>query len=113
MRSRELILIATLLGACGGASRRGEPAAPPVIVTSAQEARGHVVFDHLCYKCHPGGEQGLGVGLNDKPLPEFVIRTQVRRGIGAMPEFSRDELSEADLDAVVEYVQALHEAPSS
>jgi mono/diheme cytochrome c family protein len=111
MRIRELVVIAALLAACGGPAQRGEPAGPPVITTTAQQARGHALFDRLCYKCHPGGEQGLGVGLNDKKLPGPAIRAQVRTGAGAMPKFSKDDLSDRDLDAVVDYVRALRNTP--
>ena len=60
-----------------------------------------------CYQCHPGGAAGLGPGLNDKPLPGFAIKTQVRRGLGAMPAFSPEKISDSDLDNLVAYLVTL------
>jgi mono/diheme cytochrome c family protein len=63
-----------------------------------------------CYQCHPGGMAGLGPAINDKPLPGWLIKTQVRQGLGAMPSFDESELSDADLEALVEYISALKNA---
>ncbi|HJP61658.1 MAG TPA: cytochrome c, partial [Gemmatimonadaceae bacterium] len=57
--------------------------------------------------CHPGGAAGLGPPLNNKPAPAFVIRFQVRHGLGAMPAFDSTQISDADLHAVAEYLKAL------
>lgn len=53
---------------------------------------------------------GLGPAINDKPLPGWLIKTQVRQGLGAMPSFDESELSETDLDALVAYLAALKNA---
>jgi mono/diheme cytochrome c family protein len=65
-----------------------------------------------CNRCHPGGEAGLGPALNDKPFPDFLKRFQVRHGLGVMPHFSKDELTDPQLDAILDYLKALHENPS-
>lgn len=51
------------------------------------------------------GGPGLGPGLNDKPLPAFAIKTQVRQGAGAMPAFSMDDINDEQLDALVTYLE--------
>jgi mono/diheme cytochrome c family protein len=107
----EWIAIIALVAACGGAQQRGEPSGPTVTPRTTAQARGEIVFARMCYKCHPGGEQGLGPSLNEKPLPEAFIRTQVRTGGGAMPRFSKNDLTENDLGAVVDYLVALRRAP--
>ena len=112
MRSASLIAL-ILVAACGhNPQQRGEPSGPSTVVHSTREARGQQVFDRFCYKCHPGGEQGLGVALNDKPLPEAAIRTQIRLGAGVMPKFSKHDLSDADVKAVADYVHALRKSPA-
>ncbi|MBV1796856.1 cytochrome c [Siccirubricoccus sp. G192] len=58
-----------------------------------------------CHQCHPRGEAGLGPALNNKYVPAFLIRTQVRLGLGAMPAFPESALSAEELDAVVRYIQ--------
>jgi mono/diheme cytochrome c family protein len=95
-----------LMQACGPA-RRGEPHTAPLAIDSPSLAAGQKVFMRHCHPCHPGGEAGLGPALNDKPLPGFLIRLQVRRGLGAMPSFSEEKISGQELDYLVEYMQAL------
>jgi mono/diheme cytochrome c family protein len=68
---------------------------------------GQKVFMKQCYACHPGGEAGFAPGLNDKPLPGFLIKFQVRHGLGAMPAFSPDDIGDDDLDHLVQYLKAL------
>jgi mono/diheme cytochrome c family protein len=99
------ILVALCAAACGTA-RRGEATAGP-LVEDATVAHGGVVYARFCHQCHPGGESGLGPGLNDKPLPTFLMRFQVRNGLGAMPSFSDEVLPDEDLDDLMEYVCAL------
>jgi mono/diheme cytochrome c family protein len=71
---------------------------------------GREVFDRECHLCHPGGEAGLGFSLNNKALPGALVKLQVRRGIGAMPAFSKAELSDEELDALVAYLAWLRRA---
>lgn len=98
--------------ACSSA-RRGEPVAGPLRAMNASASRGEVAFMEHCHKCHPGGEAGLGPGLNDKPFPRFLKRLQIRQGLGAMPSFPEERLAASALDDVLEYLDALrsHDAP--
>lgn len=107
MRSRSLplILLVPLLSGCS--ARRSEPIVGPLPSPSPEVARGEVAFDLHCSRCHPGGEHGLGPAINNKPLPGFLIRFQVRHGLGAMPAIPERELSREDLDAVVAYLKTL------
>src|SRR2546423_15010109 len=69
--------------------RRGEPIVGPLVSSSPDVHRGQTVFQENCYKCHPGGEGGLGPSLNDKLLPPRLMELQVRWGLGAMPSFHK------------------------
>jgi mono/diheme cytochrome c family protein len=100
-----LLAMALALAACS--ARRGEPIVGPLSNLSPQLVRGEVAFDRHCSRCHPGGDHGLGPAINNKPLPAFLIRFQVRHGLGAMPAISAQELPREDLDAVVAYLQTL------
>lgn len=71
-------------------------------------AHGEVLYMTFCHQCHPSGAAGLGPSLNDKPLPAFAIWFQVRQGLGAMPAFAPQTISDPDLDTLIEYVQWLH-----
>jgi mono/diheme cytochrome c family protein len=97
--------LATLL-ACTS-PRRSEPITGPIALSDPNLLRGRLLFDRHCYKCHLEGEGGMSPALNNKPLPKFAIRYQVRLGIGAMPAFSRGQLSDEELDSLVDYVAYL------
>lgn len=97
---------AALLAACVDA-RRSEPLAGPFEPPSAALKQGEVLFDRNCSKCHPGGEAGLGPAINNKPLPKFLVHTQVRVGMGTMPAFKPDELPESDVKLILDYLEAL------
>ena len=105
------MLCAALTAAClaslaCGAARRREPLAAPVLLNEQAE-RGRVVFMTNCHQCHPGGEAGLGPALNDKPFPEFLKKFQVRRGLGTMPSFSEQQISDEQLEELMEYLKAV------
>jgi mono/diheme cytochrome c family protein len=72
----------------------------------SQEAqKGQVVFMKHCNICHPAGRAGLGPGIFNKPLPRSAIRFQVRNGIGVMPAFSKEHISEEELDWLVKFIK--------
>lgn len=97
---------------CGcGTTRRGEPIIGRHDPPNEAVAHGNEVFDEYCSKCHPGGEAGLGPSINDKPLPAFLIKFQVRRGLGAMPGFSEDVISTEELDDLAAYLIWLRHTP--
>jgi mono/diheme cytochrome c family protein len=100
------LLAAVLLTGCGS-SRRGEPFVGPLALESRDIQRGQTSFMKHCHQCHPGGEAGLGPALTNKPLPMFLVRAQVRYGLGAMPTFTREDLADEDLDDLLDYLAAL------
>ncbi len=101
-----LIAIPFLLIACGS-PRRGEPITPPLRASDPVIETGRQIFDRNCSPCHPGGAGGLGPALNNKPLPAFAIRLQVRHGLGVMPAFSEKQITPDQLDALIAYLKAL------
>ena len=109
---RSLVVAAALtlaMAALPGCSspRRSEPVSGPIVLADPDLVQGRMLFDRHCYKCHLQGEGGMSPALNNKPLPKFMVRYQVRLGLGAMPAFSREQLSDEELDSVVEYVSYL------
>lgn len=104
--NRLAVVLALALAACG-AKHRGEPLGPPVQPDTIAESRGQELFFTWCYQCHPGGGAGLGPALNDKPLPEIAIRTQIRNGVGAMPSFGPELLDDDDVARIAKYVQEM------
>jgi mono/diheme cytochrome c family protein len=100
--------VVVLLTACHSV-RRGEPFVGPMQLNSKQQS-GQLVFQQRCHQCHPNGEAGLGPALNNKPAPVFLMKTQVRVGLGAMPRFDEHTISKAELDDLMAYVIALRKA---
>ena len=101
-----LLLLAASPLACGP-ERAGAPYTPAVDAGDPQVALGRQVFSFHCHQCHPGGAAGVAPAINDKPLPEGLIRTQVRAGLGEMPGFDEKRISDEELGAVVRYLKEL------
>jgi len=74
-------------------------------------AEGQRVFMQYCNQCHVGGAAGLGPSLNDKPLPAWFVKFQVRLGLGSMPAFPGRVISNSQLDDVVRYLDYIHRHP--
>ena len=108
-----LIGVVAAASSCGCGSARKDEVPTSRYRDDPQLRRGQVVFMQTCNQCHVGGGPGLGPGLNDKPLPAFAIKTQVRQGVGTMPAFPKDEISHQDLDALVKYMLARREQQAS
>jgi mono/diheme cytochrome c family protein len=95
---------AALVAACA-APRHSEPLSGPFRPANDLEARGQVVYQVHCLKCHEDGRASLGPPL--LPVPDFMIRLQVRVGMGAMPAFGEDRISSRDLDSLIAYLDAI------
>ena len=108
-RARIGILGLTLIAAGCASARRSEPIAGPLPEVSSEVESGRLIFQRNCHACHVHGEAGLGPAINDKPLPAFMIRMQVRNGLGAMPSFAEKDLSPNDLDKVIAYLETLRD----
>jgi mono/diheme cytochrome c family protein len=101
------VLLAVLaLSSCGSA-RRSEPVTGPMKMEEESVRRGKLLYDAHCYKCHVQGEGGMAPALNDKPLPRFLMHFQSRHGLGAMPAFSEKEISDRELEDILNYLVAL------
>lgn len=115
-RTSTLLMLVILIGliftpdlfGCGS-KRRGELVGRPIIPDTPTEKRGERLFYRYCASCHPGGEAGLGPALNDKPLPESVVRAQIRKGLGAMPAFYEDKLTDAQVEEIAAFVSELRQ----
>jgi len=71
--------------------------------------RGQQLFDEHCNQCHPAGTTGLAPSINEKPLPVWLMKTQIRAGLGAMPAFHQDRLAADEIDDIVAYLLHLRE----
>lgn len=80
----------------------------PMPLPTEQVALGQRAFMQECHMCHPDGDGGLGPTLL-RPLPSAAIRAQIRLGAGGMPRFSDEELSDAQVDAILAYLDTLRD----
>jgi mono/diheme cytochrome c family protein len=94
------------IASCSSAVR-DEPRTAPLKLSTEKMTVGQQVFAQHCHQCHPGGAGGLAPSINDKPLPVWLMKTQVRAGLGAMPAFPKDHISDEQLDALMVYLKAL------
>lgn len=87
--------------------RRSTPIKGPLPLEDPNVKKGRVQFMTHCHKCHPIGESGLGLAINPNPAPKFIKRFQVRHGLGVMPSFNDEEISDEDLSDILSYLRAL------
>jgi cytochrome c5 len=90
-------------------SEKTSPHPKEAVTMSVQQFEGMKLFMRHCNKCHPGGEQGKGPSLNDKPLPNFIVHWQVRLGVGDMPKFTEEQISTTDVDKIKAFVRMMRE----
>lgn len=100
------IILMAYLFSCGTA-RRSEAVMGPMNITDPAVKKGEVAFMEYCNRCHPGGESGLAPSINDKPLPGFLMRFQIRHGLGVMPAFKKEVVDKEELDNIIAYIKAL------
>jgi len=104
-------MLVTIFSTGCASSRRDALVARQVNVSNRQLEIGQRVFMAECNQCHPGGAAGLGPAINNKPIPGFVLRFQVRHGLGAMPKFGHSQISSEALSDLVLYVKTLRHEP--
>jgi mono/diheme cytochrome c family protein len=49
----------------------------------------------------------MGPIINDKPLPKFLMKLQVRAGLGAMPTFPKEQITDEQLADIFDYIVVL------
>jgi mono/diheme cytochrome c family protein len=84
--------------------RKSLPIAGPVSMNE-REKEGEKIFMEHCQRCHPQGEAGLGPGIHW--APGFAKKFQVRHGVGAMPAFGDEHISDKELNQLMEYLKAM------
>lgn len=131
-RAIALLVAAPVLGmaALTGALMAQTPQLPAVAPVTKADLPGRTIFEHQCAPCHGAGPGDDGVPmlpgtmvlarryqgdpsgaleLRDD-LDGEILRLFVRNGVGAMPGFRKAELSDADIDAIAEYLAATAQA---
>jgi mono/diheme cytochrome c family protein len=102
--------VLAIIGLCVPAALQAEPPA----------LNGKALFHEKCAMCH--GAVGMGTGLLARRIqpPELTARTDLsvpfvvtfaRLGIGNMPAITRGEVSDAELQAIAQYLAKTSESP--
>ncbi len=114
------------LAACGAQAPSAGPSGPPPIVwpelgeTAPDLAEGRTVYDKWCATCHsPNGRMPGTIALEAKYkgelAPALVYRTDltpetvelfVRQGVSLMAPFRKTEITDAELQALGEFLSA-------
>lgn len=76
----------------------------PVDFPTEDLEKGKILFEEYCATCHPKAMSGLGPAIVNKPLPEFLIKFQIRNGVGVMPAFGEDILLDKEVEQIAEYL---------
>jgi (+)-pinoresinol hydroxylase len=97
-------------------------AAEPGAKLTARQEEGRKLYNGNCVHCHGpnvwgtftlarrlGADKGLLERRTDLVGP--YVKTVIRAGVGSMPAIRRTELSDAEVDAVVDYLTGKKGAP--
>lgn len=108
-----LSLVAALVVVASGGCEttravRPERLLEPVPLATPEIAHGQVLFMRYCHTCHPDGGAGLGTSLMT-PLPDPVMRAQIRVGGGGMPRFSEEVIGDDEVSAILAYLDTVRE----
>ena len=104
---KQMVATFSLILMVSCAVRRSEPFTGKTFTPEeSRVARGETLFMENCQKCHPSGEAGLGPSILANPAPQFIKRFQMRHGLGVMPGFSKNELTQKDLKDISAYLKA-------
>ncbi len=98
--------------ACGAAATPPEPAtstpARAPSSTLAPEAHGTQLFSKMgCAACHGQNAEGSAIAPALPGHTAEQVRRQVRNPIGAMPRFGPEQISDEELDELVEFITEL------
>jgi mono/diheme cytochrome c family protein len=104
-RIKILFTIAALLFIAACSSKINPPTETLQSGLPEKALNGRQVFMEYCNTCHPSGRAGLGPGIFNKPLPGFLIRFQVRNGMGKMPAFDSEHISSEELDNLIRFIK--------
>ena len=96
------LLVFLIISRCSAPKR--VPAAEIVSMPTEELERGRILFNQNCATCHPGGMSGVGLAIINKPLPASFIRFQIRKGVGVMPDFDEDVLTDEQVEHIAEYL---------
>jgi mono/diheme cytochrome c family protein len=99
------LTVTALLFIAACSSRINPPSGDMQQQLSEKAIKGQKIYMDNCNTCHPAGRAGLGPGIFNKPLPGFMIKFQVRNGVGRMPAFKRKDISPEELDQLVRYIK--------
>ncbi|SDK72157.1 Cytochrome C oxidase, cbb3-type, subunit III [Salinimicrobium catena] len=109
MGGRLILIVIVIFLSWGCSSKKEAYTKQPLAEMSQEVEEGKVLFHKYCNSCHPNGTAGLGAPIVTTSIPGFAIRYQIRNGLGEMPAFSEEKISDKEVDKIVDYIQALRD----
>lgn len=100
----KLIMCFLIVVTSACSARKGVPYSEPLALEEQELKNGQVLFNGHCNSCHPGGSSGLGPAINNKLLPKFLMRFQMRHGLGVMPAFKEEALTDEEVKNIAKYL---------
>lgn len=98
----------------GGTTTPGKETMPEEVMAGEEALLGRQVYlEAGCGGCHGENAEGTEIGPALPGHTERQVRQQVRAPLGEMPAYSESQLSDADLQAIVEYVSGLESGPET
>lgn len=99
-----LALLVLFCGLSSCSAPKSAPPAEPLSMPTEELEQGRVSFNQYCATCHPEGMSGVGPAIINKPLPAALIRFQIRNGVGVMPGFDEEVLTDEQVEHIAEYL---------
>ncbi|NJB86300.1 mono/diheme cytochrome c family protein [Lewinella marina] len=104
LKSKVGLLVFCLFWGLGCGTPRLQVPGNAFEMPTADLESGRILFNEKCASCHPAGRAGVGPSIVNKPLPKFLIRFQVRHGLGVMPAFPEQILSDTEVRQIADYL---------
>lgn len=90
------------------------PTPPLPTQADAKAEAGRLVFAKTCAGCHLGqgtlAGRALQLSVSQNAINADFVRNQVRKGKAPMPAFDTTKVSDADLENIIVYLQAIHKS---
>lgn len=98
------LLLLAFAGLSSCSAPKARPPAATISMPTEELEHGRVLFNQNCATCHPEGMEGVGPAIINKPLPASLMRFQIRNGVGVMPGFDEEVLSDEEVERIAAYL---------
>lgn len=101
-----LIVVAVLVAACKAPAPAPAPAPTPTPVDHVAAGR-QLFIDKGCAVCHGQNAEGMDIAPALSGHNEEQVKRNVRNPAGSMPRFGHEQISDDELEMIVDYIESL------